>query len=118
MSSVFNNKLKKFKSDITGEEKDYVVNNYLWIILDDQFSLSQTEFDKQIASGETLVLTKFVTAVLIANGVETTYEEVAKNTDAETINEFYNGFFETAFPQAKKYLEMIQKEKEKSQKVK
>ena len=111
MSSVFNNKLKVYKSDITGEEKNYVVNNYLWVVLENEFGLSQSKFDDQLAKGESLTLAKFVTAVLIANGVDTTFEEVVKHTDSTQVTEFYDGFFKIAWPQAAKYLEEMRSDK-------
>lgn len=112
MSSVFNNKLKVYKSNITGEEKDYVVNNYLWVVLENEFGLTQSQFDDQLAKGESLTLAKFVTAVLVANGIDTTFEEVVKHTDSTQVTEFYDGFFKIAWPQAAQFLEEMRSEKE------
>lgn len=98
--SVFKNEVKTYESDITGENIKYKVNNYLWIVLQEQFNLTQIEFDKQVSENPDLTMTKFVTAVMLANGLDVTFEEVAKNTTQHEIAKFYNGFFDVAFPEA------------------
>lgn len=110
-TSAFNVKPKVYKSDITGEEREYRVNNYLWIVMEKEFELSQSEFDKQAVESPDLATCKFVTCVLLANGVETTLEDVAQNTDQDTVNEFYDGFFKLAFPKQAEYLEMLRAER-------
>lgn len=111
MSKIFKNTLKTFKSDITGEEKEYKVNNALWLFMDSLFDLNQEKFDEELTKNVTAAQTKFTTAVLKANGLDVTYEEVMKNTDPETVMEFYNSFFDTAF------LQKDQAEKEAKKKV-
>lgn len=101
MSNVFKNTLKSFKSQITGEEKEYRVNNAVWLFMESLFDMNQVEFDKELENGSTAAMAKFTTAVLNANGLEVTYEEVMENTDPQTVMEFYNGFFDVAFRQRK-----------------
>lgn len=97
MSNIFKNTLKSFKSDITGEEKDYKVNNAVWIYMESLFDLNQTEFDNEIAKGSNAAMAKFTTAVMKANGMDVTFEEVMENTDPRSVIKFYNGFFDIAF---------------------
>lgn len=98
MSKVFKNTLKTFKSKITGEEKDYRVNNAVWLFMESLFEMNQNDFDKELEKGSTAAMAKFTTAVLNANGVEVAYEDVMDNTDPKSVVEFYNGFFDAAFP--------------------
>lgn len=97
MSNVFKNTLKSFKSDITGEEREYKVSNAVWIYMDSLFDLNQDEFDKELQKGSNAAMVKFTTAVMKANGIEVRYEEVMKNTDPITVIKFYNDFFDLAF---------------------
>lgn len=97
MSNIFKNTLKTFKSDITGEERDYMVNNAVWIHMENDFGMNQSAFDKELNEGSNAAMAKFTTAVMKANGLEVSYEEVMENTDPKTVIEFYNGFFDIAF---------------------
>lgn len=99
MSNIFKNTLKTFKSDITGEEKEYKANNAVWLFMDSLFDMDQATFDKELEKGSTPAMAKFTTAVLNANGLNVSYEEVMDNTDPQSVMEFYNGFFDTAFRQ-------------------
>jgi len=98
MSKVFKNTLKTFKSSITGEEKEYRVNNAVWLFMESLFEMNQNQFDRELEKGTTTAMAKFTTAVMNANGLTVTYEEVMDNTDPKTVMEFYNGFFDVAFP--------------------
>lgn len=48
MSKVFKNELKTFTSDITGEEKEYKVNNIVWIHLKELFDTDQKDLDEGV----------------------------------------------------------------------
>lgn len=97
MSKIFKNTLKTFKSDITGEDREYQVNNALWLYMDSLFDMTQEKFDEELQNNITIAQVKFATAVLRANKLEVEYEEVMENTDPVTISVFYNDFFDTAF---------------------
>lgn len=97
MSNIFKNTLKSFKSDITGEEREYKVNNAVWIYMDSLFDLNQDEFDKELQKSSNAAMAKFTTAVMKANELEVTYEEVMENTDPKSVIKFYNDFFDIAF---------------------
>ena len=97
MSNIFKNTLKSFKSDITGEERDYKVNNAVWIYMDSLFGMNQTEFDKELQNGSNAAMAKFTTSVMKANGLDVTYEEVMENTTPKSVVKFYNDFFDIAF---------------------
>jgi len=97
MSNIFKNTLKSFKSDITGEEKDYKVNNAVWIYMDSLFGMNQAEFDKELQNGSNAAMAKFATAVMKSNGLDVSYEEVMENTDPRSVVKFYNDFFDIAF---------------------
>lgn len=116
MSQVFKNTLKSFKSDITGEERDYTANNAVWLYMDSLFDMTQEKFDEEIAKGSNMAMAKFTTAVLNANHVEVTYEEVMENTDPKGVIRFYNDFFGIAFGRDNK-LEKKAEEAEKARKA-
>lgn len=97
MSKIFKNTLKSFKSDITGEEKEYTVNNAVWGQLDDLFNMTQEDFDKEIQKGSNRAMAKFATAVMNANGMNVSEKEVLENTDPKAVIKFYNDFYDTAF---------------------
>lgn len=42
-------------------------------------------------------MVKFVAAVMVANDMEVTYEEVAENTQSASIVRFYNNYYDVAF---------------------
>lgn len=118
MSKTFKNVLKTFESDITGEKEKYRVNNAVFLVLEEQFGLSYGDFDKQMAENEIPTTAKFVTAVMIANGHDVTYEEVMKNTCVSDLLEFYMGFFDLAFGRNKDLEELTKKAKNKRAKEK
>ncbi|MGX7091180.1 hypothetical protein [Hutsoniella sourekii] len=80
--TVFSNNLITFTSDITGEEKEYKINNAIWILLESKYKVSQAEFGKLSAESENLWAARFVWAVLKANGIEVKEKDVIDNTDA------------------------------------
>lgn len=86
--SVFAKSLRTFESDITGETKDYKINNAVWLLLKSKYKLTQTQWALGYEKEEVLYGVKFVVCVLKANGVETTEKEVSENTDAVDIMNF------------------------------
>lgn len=97
--SVFVNSLKTFESDITGEVKDYKINNAVWIILKAKFKLSQTQWAEGYGREEVIYGAKFITCVLKANGVETTETEVLEHTNAVDIAKFITAYQVEMFDQ-------------------
>lgn len=97
MSKIFKNTLKTFKSDITGEEREYKVNNAVWLYMDSLFEMSQSKFDEELDKNNTTATAMFVTSVMKANELDVTFEEVLENTNPVDLLEFYNGFFDIAF---------------------
>ena len=89
---VFTNSLKSFKSNITGKEKEYRVNNAVWLYLEADYGLKQGEWVDLLEKDEILTLGKFATCILKANKIDTTLEEVLENTDIEILNEFVNAY--------------------------
>lgn len=90
--SVFVKSLKTFESDITGEPKNYRINNAVWVILKSDFKLSQSEWAEGYGKDEVLYGAKFVTCVLRANGLETTETEVIENTNSVDIMRFITSY--------------------------
>lgn len=97
MSKIFKNTLKSFKSEITGEEREYSVNNAVWLFMDSLFDMDQAKFDKELTTNPTTAMAMFTTAILKANQLEVDYEEVLNNTSPVDVSEFYNNFFDIAF---------------------
>lgn len=94
---VFTNSLKTFKSDITGKQQTYKVNNAIWIYLESDFNIKQGDYFKLIEKEEILTLSKFAVSILKANKIDTTLEELLENTDSKAIYEFVNAYSEIAF---------------------
>lgn len=86
--SVFAQSLKTFTSDITGEELEYKINNAVWVILKGKFGLTQRDFVEQSQNEENLYSAKFVTAVMQANGMEVTENDVNENVDQVDLMKF------------------------------
>lgn len=86
--SVFAKSLRTFESDITGETKDYKINNAVWLLLKSKYKLTQTQWALGYEKEEVLYGVKFIVCVLKANGLETTEKEVLENTDAVDIMNF------------------------------
>lgn len=119
MSNIFKNTVKSFTSDITGETKEYRVNNAVWIYMEELFGYNQSKFDEQLQADGNTAMVKFATAVLKANGLDVTFEEVAENTTPYQSIKFYNDFFDIAFnPPVEELKEKAKKTKEGVQKDK
>lgn len=86
--SIFTNSLKTFESDITGELKEYNVNNAVYLYLKSKFKLTQGQWGKAYGEDEVLNGAKFVVCVLKANNIDTTLNDVIQNTNALQITEF------------------------------
>lgn len=97
MSKIFKNTLKSFKSDITGEDLEYTVNNAVWLFMDSLFDMTQSKFDQELQNNPTTAMAQFTTAVMKANQLEVSYEEVMEHTQPADVAEFYNDFFDIAF---------------------
>lgn len=117
-TSAFSNKLKKYKSSITGEEREYIVNNAVWLHLLEDYGMTSERFDEEVATNGPIALAKFVTCVLKANGVDTDLEDVMANTTDYEITEFYNDFFRLAYNLSEPIEEVVQKAAEKRAKSK
>ena len=85
-NSVFVKNLKTFQSDFTGENREYRINNALWVFLKTDFDLTQIEWAEAYDKGQAQYGSMFATALLKANGHEVSYEEVLENTDVEDIS--------------------------------
>lgn len=90
--SVFVKSLKTFESDITGEVKEYRINNAVWLFMKSKFGLTQTEWAMQYHDEEAINGARFVTCVLNANGLDVTEKEVLENTDVIEIQLFVNDY--------------------------
>lgn len=104
------------KSDITGEEKEYKVNNAVWLYLDSLFDMDQSNFDEELKHSSNVAMAKFTTAVLNANHIDVTFEELMENTDPKGVIKFYNDFFDIAFgvdEEVKQKAEQAQENREK-----
>lgn len=86
--SVFINSLKSFQSNITGETKEYKINNAVWALLKAKFGLSQTQWAMEYGQEEVLAGVKFIVCVLQANGLEVTEQEVLDNTNVVDVMDF------------------------------
>lgn len=83
--SIFVNNLKKFKSDFTGETKEYAINNALWIFMQRDFKLTQSEWAKGYDEQSAYYGAMFATCLLKANDFDVDFDDVLKNTDVESI---------------------------------
>jgi len=92
--SVFKNDVAKFKSDITGEEIGYEVNNYFWVYMKEEFDMNPETFDEGIKWETQMTIAKLVVSVMKANDMEVTLEEVLRRTTSYELLEFYEGFFD------------------------
>lgn len=83
--SVFVKNLKTFKSSFTGEEREYRINNGLWVFMKSDFDLSQIKWSEEYDENQAYYGSIFATCLLKANGHEVTFDEVVQNTDVEDI---------------------------------
>ena len=83
--SVFVKNLKTFKSSFTGEEREYRINNGLWVFMRSEFDLAQIKWSEEYDDNQAYYGSIFATCLLKANGHEVTFDEVIQNTDVEDI---------------------------------
>ena len=95
--SIFVKNLKTFKSDFTGEEQEYKINNALWVFMERDFDLSQTEWAEKYDERQAHYGSIFATALLNANGFDTTFEEVTENTDIQSISELIVAYTQSLY---------------------
>lgn len=88
--SVFTKSLKTFSSDVLGEKREFKINNAIFAFLESQYGITLADLNDPNASDT--VGAKFIHAVLYANGIETTLEDVLENTDSVDIFEFMYEF--------------------------
>lgn len=86
--SVFAQSLKTFTSDITGEEREYKINNAIWVILKGKFGITQQDFVEKSQEEENIYGAKFVCAVMQANGMKVSEKEINENVDNVDIFQF------------------------------
>ena len=83
--SIFVKNLKTFKSSFTGEEREYRINNGLWVFMKSDFDLAQIKWSEEYDDNQAYYGSIFATCLLKANGYEVTFDEVIQNTDVEDI---------------------------------
>lgn len=113
---VFVNNLKRFKSSFTGEELEYKINNGLWVFMESDFDLKQSDwatgYDKQQAHYGSI----FATCLLKANGHDITFDEVIENTDVEGISNLVLEYSERLHKEAVDELDEAKSKEEKKKK--
>lgn len=87
--SVFVNNLKTFKTKIIGEELELKVVAGMWLFLESEHGIKQSNFNQKMNEEEALTLAKLVHATLKANRIDVTLEEVLYNTDDIALAEFF-----------------------------
>lgn len=95
--SVFVNNLKTFTSDFTGEEQKYKINNALWVFMERDFELTQTEWAEKYDERQAYYGSIFATSLLNANGHEVTFDEVVEHTDVQAISELIVAYTQTLY---------------------
>lgn len=95
--SLFVKNLKTFKSDFTGEEKSYKINNALWVFMERDFGLSQLDWSEKYDERKAYYGSIFATCLLNANGHEVTLDEVIENTDIEDIEKLMLNYIESLY---------------------
>lgn len=98
--SVFVKSLKTFESDITGEKREYKINNAVWVFMKSKFDLTQSQWATQYGEEEVINGARFIVCVLCANGLEVTEKEVIENTNAVDVINFTVAY-QTAMVQTK-----------------
>lgn len=86
--SIFKSQVRTFTTDITGEELELRINNMVWVVLQDKFGVTQKAYQDETEEEQMIMGAKFITAVLIANGHETTLDEVLEHTDETSVADF------------------------------
>lgn len=98
--SVFVKSLKTFESDVTGETREYKINNAVWLLMKSKYKLTQTEWALGYQQEEVLYGVKFIYCVLKANGLDVTEKEILDNTDAMDVMNFTFAYQTAMMPSA------------------
>lgn len=110
--SVFVKSLKTFESDVTGETKEYKINNAVWLLMKSKYKLTQTEWALGYQQEEVLYGVKFIYCVLKANGLDVTEKEILDNTDAMDVMNFTFAYQTAMMPSASDENEQDENEEE------
>ena len=94
---VFKTQLRTIKTDITGEEREFRINNATMMHLKSDFNLSSLEFDELAQTDPHEAYAKLVVVVLKSNRVSVSYEEVMENTVFIDLVEFYNKYLSAMY---------------------
>ena len=109
--SIFIKNLKTFTSDFTGEEKEYRVNNKLWVTMQQKFKVTQAEWAKGYEDQRAYYGAMFAYSLLVANKVEVTFDDIIENTDLDDINKLMAAYIDSLYDDEdiKKALDEIEK---------
>lgn len=110
--SVFVKSLKTFESDVTGETREYKINNAVWLLMKSKYKLTQTEWALGYQQEEVLYGVKFIYCVLKANGLDVTEKEILDNTDAMDVMNFTFAYQTAMMPSASDEDEQEENEEE------
>lgn len=110
--SVFVKSLKTFESDVTGETREYKINNAVWLLMKSKYKLTQTEWALGYQQEEVLYGVKFIYCVLKANGFDVTEKEILDNTDAMDVMNFTFAYQTAMMPTASDEDEQDENEEE------
>lgn len=110
--SVFVKSLKTFESDVTGETREYKINNAVWLLMKSKYKLTQTEWALGYQQEEVLYGVKFIYCVLKANGLDVTEKEILDNTDAMDVMNFTFAYQTAMMPTASDDEEQDENEEE------
>ncbi|MCW6661886.1 hypothetical protein NHG28_06550 [Aerococcaceae bacterium NML201209] len=97
--------LRTMGTNITGEELELRINNALWLILQADFGITQSNWAREFEENEVVAGMKLVVALLKANGYHYSLEEVAENTDQVEILNFLVEYQKALFGKEEKTLE-------------
>lgn len=89
---VFTSSLKTFKTNITGEELELKVVAGMWLFLETDYGIKQSNFNQKLNEEETLTLAKLVHATFKANKIDVTLDEILENTDELVLAEFLTDY--------------------------
>lgn len=110
--SVFVKSLKTFESDVTGETREYKINNAVWLLMKSKYKLTQIEWALGYQQEEVLYGVKFIYCVLKANGLDVTEKEILDNTDAMDVMNFTFAYQTAMMPSASDEDEQDENEEE------
>lgn len=80
--------LKTMTTSITGEELVLKINNAVWLILQSEYGITQSNWSEEFNSNEVVASLKLLSALLKANGHNYKLEDLAANTDQVEVLEF------------------------------